>query len=211
MVASVKLFRRDSDAAKSAVDTVEPDPAEVAAELRRGETAAKGRPTPKRREAQARKAGPVAPPPTNRREAMRRVREQNAEKRAEQRAGQARGDQRFLPLRDQGPARKLVRDIVDTRRNIASIFLFVALLVILGYFIPDPRIQSYTVLAWTILFFVIVFDSFRLGRTISRNVKERVPDHPERMRTLIWYGISRSTMIRKWRYPKAQLRIGDTY
>jgi hypothetical protein len=28
------------------------------------------------------------------------------------------------------------------------------------------------------------------------------------MRTLIWYGVSRATMIRRWRFPKPQVELG---
>jgi hypothetical protein len=36
-------------------------------------------------------------------------------------------------------------------------------------------------------------------------VTERFPDHPESMRSLVWYGVSRATMVRRWRFPKAQI------
>ena len=39
------------------------------------------------------------------------------------RAGAARGDDAYLPARDRGPVRKLVRDVVDSRRNVGSFFL----------------------------------------------------------------------------------------
>lgn len=205
----MKLFGKDKSA------TATSDSSDVATEAADsegtspGQTAGKGRPTPKRRDAQPRRSGPVAPPPQTRREAMKRMRTQSADKRAVVRDAQLRGDERYLPKRDAGPVRKLVRDIVDTRRNVASIFMFVALIVILGYFIPDPRVQSYTVLFWMLVFLAIIFDSIRLGRTISKLVKERFPKHEDRMRSLVWYGISRSTMIRKWRFPKATKKLGD--
>ena len=28
------------------------------------------------------------------------------------------------------------------------------------------------------------------------------------MRSLIWYGVSRATMIRRWRFPKPQVALG---
>jgi hypothetical protein len=37
---------------------------------------------------------------------------------------------------------------------------------------------------------------------------ERFPDTKVRMRSLTWYGISRSTMIRRWRFPKAEVGLG---
>ncbi|GAB3351225.1 DUF3043 domain-containing protein [Modestobacter lapidis] len=171
----------------------------------------KGRPTPRRAEAQGRRQGPPPPPPTTRREAYKRSREQQLAARGSQRAAVLSGDESALPVRDRGPARRLVRDIVDTRRNAGSAFLIVAALVLLGYFIPSPTVQSYTVFVWFAFFIVILADSFVLGRKISRVLAERQPDHKEKTRTLVWYGVSRATMVRRWRFPKPQLGPNDQY
>jgi cation transport ATPase len=168
----------------------------------------KGRPTPKRNEAQGRRSGPVPPPPTTRKEAYKRTREQQAAGRGSARAAAARGDESALPARDRGPRRRLVRDIVDSRRNAGSFFLVVAALVLVGYFIPNPAVQGYTVYVWFAFFLVIIADSVVLGRRIKKAVNERFPDHPESMRTLIWYGVSRATMVRRWRFPKPQVALG---
>ncbi|HEV7870007.1 MAG TPA: DUF3043 domain-containing protein [Modestobacter sp.] len=170
--------------------------------------AGKGRPTPKRNEAQGRRSGPVPPPPTTRKEAYKRTREQQAAGRGSAREAAARGDESALPARDRGPRRRLVRNIVDARRNAGSFFLVVAALVLIGYFIPNPSVQGYTVYVWFAFFLVIIADSIILGRRIKRTVNERFPDHPESMRTLIWYGVSRATMIRRWRFPKPQVALG---
>jgi cation transport ATPase len=191
-------------------DPPTPDPATAARP--HGATAVgmgKGRPTPKRTEAQGRRSGPVPPPPTTRKEAYKRMREQQATGRGSAREAAARGEESALPARDRGPRRRLVRDIVDARRNAGSLFLVVAALVLLGYFIPNTAVQSYTVFVWFAFFLVIIADSVVLGRRIKRIVTERFPDHPESMRSLIWYGVSRATMIRRWRFPKPQVALGD--
>jgi cation transport ATPase len=168
----------------------------------------KGRPTPKRHEAQGRRPGPPPPPPTTRKEAYQRTRQQQALRRTEARAGTARGDETSLPARDRGPVRRLVRDVVDARRNAGSFFLLVAALVLVGYFIPNPAVQSYTVFVWFAFFLLIAVDSVFLGRRIKKKVLERFPDQPHRMKGLVWYGISRATMIRRWRFPKPQVALG---
>ena len=170
--------------------------------------AGKGRPTPKRSEAQGRRPGPPPPPPTTRKEAYKRMREQQASGRGSAREAAARGDDSALPARDRGPVRRLVRDVVDARRNAGSLFLVVAALVLIGYFIPNRAVQSYTVFVWFAFFLVIIADSFVLGRRIKRIVLERFPNHKESMRSLIWYGVSRATMIRRWRFPKPQVALG---
>lgn len=168
----------------------------------------KGRPTPKRHEAQGRRPGPPPPPPTTRKEAYRRQREQQAATRGATRAAAARGDDSYLPVRDRGPVRKLVRDVVDARRNAGSFFLLVAGLVLIGYFVPSAQFQSYTVSIWLVFFLLIIVDSVFLGRRIKKTVLERFPGQDHRMKSLVWYGITRATMVRRWRFPKPEVALG---
>jgi hypothetical protein len=169
----------------------------------------KGRPTPKRNEAQGRRQGPPPPPPTTRKEAYRRMRETQAANRGSNRAAAARGEEAFLPARDRGPERRLVRNVVDSRRNVASIFLIVVVLMLVAQFTPSLAVKSYTFAAWFGFFVLIAIDSFVLARRIRRAVTERFPDTNVPMRRLGWYGISRSTMIRRWRFPKPEVAIGS--
>ncbi|MDQ4037520.1 MAG: DUF3043 domain-containing protein [Actinomycetota bacterium] len=189
----------DQDTEQRRVEETQLEPAAVG----------KGRPTPKRRDAQGRRSGPPPPPPTTRKEAYRRMRETQASGRKNSRAAASAGVESALPRRDQGPARKLVRNIVDSRRNIGSVFLLIAALVLVGYFIPDTRVRSYTVLLWMAFFVAIIVDSIFLGRRIKRTVAERLPDAPESNRALIWYGVTRATMVRRWRFPKPAVSVGD--
>jgi len=167
----------------------------------------KGRPTPRRSEAQGRRPGPPPPPPTTRKEAYKRQREQNAANRGSAREAAARGDESALPVRDRGPAKRLVRDLVDARRNAGSLFLIVAALVLVGYFIPNTAVQSYTVYIWFAFFLLIIADSVVLGRKIKKKLAERFPA-VTKTKGLIWYGISRATMVRRWRFPKPQVQLG---
>jgi hypothetical protein len=162
----------------------------------------KGRPTPKRNEAQGRRQGPPPPPPTTRKEAYKRMRETQATNRGTNRAAAARGEESALPARDRGPVRKLVRDVVDGRRNVGSLLLVVAVLLLVAEFTPSLAVKSYVFAAFTGLFLLFVLDSFVLSRKISRAVDERFPDHKERNGKLVWYGVSRSTMVRRFRFPK---------
>jgi hypothetical protein len=170
--------------------------------------AGKGRPTPKRSEAQGRRQGPPPPPPTTRREAYKRMREQQATRRAQTRLGAARGDDGFLPARDRGPVRKLVRDVVDSRRNIGSLFLAVAGVALIGTFVPSMLLRSYASFLLFGFFLLLIVDSFVLGRLIKRKVAERFPDGAQKNRGVVWYGITRATMIRRWRFPKPEVAVG---
>ncbi|GAB3876301.1 hypothetical protein GCM10029964_022720 [Kibdelosporangium lantanae] len=108
-------------------------------------TAGKGRPTPKRREAEARKRGPVAPAPKTTREAMRRNRGSKDDRRAqarERRELMMAGDDRYLMPRDRGPVKAYVRDLVDSRRNLLGLFMPLAIIVFVALFVPNPSSSS---------------------------------------------------------------------
>ena len=170
--------------------------------------AGKGRPTPKRSEAQGRRAGPPPPPPTTRKEAYTRMRARQASTRPETRAGMARGDDNYLPARDRGPVRKYVRDVVDSRRNVGSFFLVIAAVALIGTIAPSPIVKNYASLLLFGFFLVMIVDSVVLSRRIKRKVAERFPKDDSSSRGLSWYGISRSTMIRRWRFPKPDVTLG---
>jgi hypothetical protein len=169
----------------------------------------KGRPTPKRRESQRRRTGPVAPPPRTRREAYRRMKDQSAIRRVEAKEGIRSGDQKYLPARDRGPARALVRDLVDSRRNAGGLFLLIAAAVFVGYLVPNPQVRALTVSLWMAVFALLVIDSIILGRRIRRLVRQRFPDSQERTGLLVWYGVTRATMIRRWRMPSPRVKVGE--
>jgi hypothetical protein len=168
--------------------------------------AGKGRPTPKRNEAQGRRPGPPPPPPTTRKEAYKRMRQNQATGRTTARQAAAAGNEAYLPRRDQGPVKKLVRDVVDARRNVGSLFLVVAGVAVIGTIAPNLTLRSYASFLLMLFFLVFIVDSVLLSRRIKRAVAERLPKESPKGAT--WYGISRSTMIRRWRFPKPQVQIG---
>ena len=162
----------------------------------------KGRPTPKRSEAQGRRQGPPPPPPTTRKEAYRRMRENQAANRGSTRAAAARGDDSALPARDRGPVRRLTRQVVDSRRNVGSLFLVVAGVAVIGTLAPNVVLRSYASLLLMLFFLVFIGDSVLLSRKIKQTIAEKLPK--ENPKGAVWYGISRSTMIRRWRFPKPE-------
>ena len=172
-------------------------------------SAGKGRPTPRRREAQKRRTGPVAPPPKTRREAYKRMREQGSGRRAELREGMRNGDERYLTPRDRGPERRLVRDVVDSRRNAGPLFLFTAVVYFVGLIVPNVQFKALVTSLWLTVLLLVIVDSVILGFRIRRAVRQRFPKTEQRMRSLVFYGISRATMIRRWRAPKPQVAVGQ--
>lgn len=177
------------------------------ADVRR--VAPKGRPTPKRREAQQRRAAVAQPAPRNRREASARSRDEARRRREERRAGMARGEDKYLPARDRGPVRRYARDIVDSRRSPLSFLLGLTLVMLVLTLLPNRRIQSVAFAVYLAALLVLLFDALVLGRLITKRVRARFPDHTERTFRLAAYAVSRATQFRRIRVPKPQVNVGE--
>lgn len=182
-------------------------------------TAAKGRPTPKRREAEGRRRGPVQPPPRTTREAIRRSRGNKADRkelsakrrelRVEQRQRMMAGDDRYLPAKEQGPVKAYVRDLIDSRRHLLGLFMPLALLVFVALLYPSRAIQSYMTLLCMVFLVAMIVEGVLNGRRLTRLARERFPKENIRGRALGWYAFIRASQIRRLRIPKPRVRPGD--
>jgi hypothetical protein len=166
----------------------------------------KGRPTPKRSE-KVRRTGPVAPPPLTRKEAAQRRKEEMRQSRQRIRKGAAAGDERYLSKRDAGPVRKLVRDVVDSRRNAAVLLLPVALFLVLANLTRNAFVLELALFLWLAGLVYVGLDLALLAGTLRRRVKREFPG--ERSRGHVAYGMLRSSVFRRWRMPAAVVRPGE--
>lgn len=172
-----------------------------------GKVGGKGRPTPKRSEAEKRRRQPITAP-KNRKEAYRKVRQDQAKNRVKAKQGMARGDDRYLPKRDQGPARRLVRDYVDSRRTFAEFFMYITLLVLVASMVLAPALKGPAMsLVYPVLLVLIVGESLMLARRIRKLVNERLPG--ESTKGLGFYAATRAMQIRRFRMPQPQLKPGQ--
>ncbi|MGZ4552271.1 MAG: DUF3043 domain-containing protein [Mycobacteriaceae bacterium] len=200
----MKLLRRRTTDADTSAGTSAPPPEPAVG---------KGRPTPTRREAESRRRGPVAPPPTTQREAYKRskatqgAKPQRRKANTERRERMMAGDDQYVLARDRGPARALVRDVVDARRNITGLFMPLALLVVLSFLYPP--IQGAVALAMFAMMLVMAIEGIFLARLVSRRVHERFPDEAAGTVKLGWYAFIRASQIRKLRAPRPQVKPGD--
>ena len=159
----------------------------------------KGRPTPKRSEKQ-RRTGPVAPPPRTRKEAAQRRKQEVKAARGTARERSAAGDERYLVKRDAGPVRKLVRDIVDGRRNAGVLVLPVAVLLVVSSVIGIRVVQAVVTTLWLATLLAVMVDVVVLTVLIRRRIREQHPD-TGRLGGHVAYGLLRSTVMRRWRMP----------
>ena len=177
-------------------------------------TAGKGRPTPKRREAEGRRRGPAPEPPRTQREAAKLARanrpdkEQRRREMETRRAGMARGDDRYLPARDRGPVRGYIRDVVDSRPHLMGLFMPLALIVVVSAFVPVPAFQRYMSMFSLVMLMVMVAEGTYLGLTITRKARTKFPDEQIGGLGTGWYAFTRATQPRRIRIPKPRVERG---
>jgi hypothetical protein len=194
------------------------------AELAKGQTARKGRPTPKRTEAEGRRRGPVPPPPRTHREAARRNRELRPKLTREERAKETNtrrermmaGDDAYLLPKDRGPVKAFVRDVIDSRRNFMGLFMPMAILVLVSYFVQlaTPAVglllQEYVMLACLVFLLAMVVEAIMLGRLAARQAQAKFPKENIRPLSIIWYTFTRASQVRRLRVPRPRVRPGET-
>jgi Protein of unknown function (DUF3043) len=166
---------------------------------------AKGRPTPKRREAEKQRRA-SARVPKNRKEAARQARAKAREQRLRNRQGLLSGDERYLPARDRGPIRGFTRDFVDARRSVAEFFLPAALIVFLLNFVRSPRLLFFVTLFWLVMILAMIIDSTLMVRRLKARLRDRYPG--AELRGVGPYSLMRSTQIRRLRLPKPRVKPG---
>jgi hypothetical protein len=164
----------------------------------------KGRPTPKRKEAESkRKVSSLAPIVTK--DQKRASKALAREDRVAQRAAYLRGDESALPARDRGPARRFVRNYVDSRRSTGEYFLPTIFVVLVFTLIQNQIIQiGAIVLMYAMLLFAVI-DGIFLSRKIRKAVQEQFPG--TETKGLGMYAWLRSTQMRRLRAPHPQVTV----
>ena len=198
--------------AENPADETPPDEADQVEVVSRAYTQPKGRPTPKRREATGVRRGPVPPPPTTQREAMKRSRGNKADRRtaaAERRERMAAGDEKYLLPRDRGPVRAYVRNVVDSRRHLIGLFMPLAVLVLVAMVAPVPAVQLYAAPGTVVILLLMIVEGILLARTVTKRVRAKFPEATDRTLALGWYSFVRASQIRKLRIPKPVVKPGD--
>jgi hypothetical protein len=172
-----------------------------------GAPVGKGRPTPRRSEAEAARRRPLVGAARG----STRTRDRESRREAWQRTQEAyrTEDQRYLPLRDRGPIRRLVRDVVDCRRNAGEYFLPAALIVLFLGVLPFPIAQLVSAVAMYTILGVVLLDSFLVFRRAKAAVRERFGEKGSTERGVGTYALSRALQMRRMRRPVPQVKPGQ--
>ncbi len=168
----------------------------------------KGRPTPKRKEAEAaRKVSSLSPASTK--EEKKRAKDAARASRIAARAAYMRGEESALPARDKGPVKKFVRNYVDARKSIGEYFLPIIFVVLFLTLIPSPIFQIGSIIIMYGVLLVSVVDGILLSRKLKAVVSAKFPG--TELKGIGMYGWLRSTQMRRMRSPKPQIKVGDSF
>jgi len=210
----MRVFRRRSagatdGTAQDSPGAQSPDgPAEVK-QPRSPAEAAKGRPTPKRSEAERNRRQPI----TGSRGATT---PRTPEDKAKSRTDRARryeamkaGEAWALNPRDRGPARALARDYIDSKRRISEYYMYLLIVLLAAIFVRSKVVQDYVSPLVLVLVVIILIDAQFIRYRLRRLVSERLPG--ESTRGLTMYAVMRALQIRRFRVPAPRVHPGDEF
>ena len=173
---------------------------------------AKGRPTPKRSEAERGRRQGITGTPGRRRTARggsargRAGRAVTKEDRIRRNEAMRRGEEWALPARDRGPVKALARDYVDSHRRLSEYYMYVMIAVILLLFIRNPTVQRYAEPVALLLIVFVAVDAFILRNGLRKLAAQRLPGQSTRGVTM--YAVFRALQIRRFRVPPPRVGPG---
>ena len=201
------MFRRRSDSSQAAAEADQVD--EVSDQPVR--QAGKGRPTPKRSEAERRRRQPYAAPPTDRRAAAAQDRQHRRTEQRRKMDAMRRGEEWALPARDRGPVRALARDYIDSRRLVVSEYILFGVfgLILVVFLLGASKNGSVVLYIELAIVAVIGLEAFYHGTVVRRLARQRFPGQPAN--GLVWYVAKRSIRLRSTRIPPARVGRGQAF
>jgi hypothetical protein len=204
------VFRRRSTATQDAPAEGAPGAGETAGSAgapagRAAVSASKGRPTPKRSEAERRRRYNA---PGDRKEAARQGRGRDREARARKTAAMRRGEEWALPAKDKGPVRALARDFVDSKRRLSEFYMYGLVVLLFLLFLRNTVMSTVLPVVLIALVVIMVTEGFFVGRRITALAGERFPG--ESTRGIKMYAAMRALQIRQLRFPKPRVKPGTS-
>ena len=193
--------------AEDAADTPEDGASPAAPVNRSAVTAGKGKPTPKRSEAERRRR-PVSAP-GDRKEANRQYRDRQRQERVRRQQGMQRGEQWAMPPRDRGPVKALARDYVDSRRRLSEFYMYGLLVLLVLLFVRSAIVQSIVPVLVMVAVLIMLGEGIFIGRQVRALAEKRLPG--ESTQGVRLYAAMRALQIRQLRMPKPRIKPGQSF
>ena len=213
------MFRRNSGGATEgkAADSEAEQSQGAPAKDKPAAQAGKGRPTPKRSEAERNRYQSITGSTTSGRGASsggasgrKLTPEEKAKARSDRdrrTTAMRRGEEWALGPRDRGPIRKLARDYVDAHRRPSEYYMYVLLLLLVALLSRNATLNTYVSPLVLVLIVIVVVDGYLIRRALSKLAAERYPGESTRGMTM--YAVMRALQIRRFRMPAPRLKPGD--
>jgi hypothetical protein len=199
------VFRRRDAGAGGAVDEADGAGSGTTETGSNAVTPAKGRPTPKRSEAERRRRQPYSAP-ANRKAAAGQSRGRDKADRARKYEAMKRGEEWAMPLRDKGPVKALTRDYVDSRRRISEFYMYILVLLFVLLLFKNAATAAIVYPVVLLLVVVMGVEGMMTSRGVKKLAAQRFP--AESTRGITRYAIMRSLQIRKLRVPAPRVGPG---
>jgi Protein of unknown function (DUF3043) len=199
------VFRRRNAATEDAPAEATADDAQAEAAAARGAvTAGKGRPTPKRSEAEKRRRYQLAP--EDRKAAAKQARGRDRSERTRKTEAMRRGEEWALPAKDKGPVRALARDYVDSKRRFSEFYMYGLVVLLFLLFLHSTVVQTVLPLVLIVMVLIMAGEGFWIGSRVAKLAAERYPG--QSTRGIKMYSGMRALQIRQLRFPKPRVKPG---
>jgi Protein of unknown function (DUF3043) len=219
----MRVFRRSSaGATEGQAQGSEPAQApEAPAKSKAPAQTGKGRPTPKRSEAEANRYRSLSGTTTsgrNRSSTAAPSRKLTPDEKSRVRSDRSkqvqamrRGEEWALQPRDRGPMKKLARDYVDAHRRPSEFYMYALIVLVISLVAGKAHKALNSDLQFLLLAIiaVIIVDALLLRRSINKLAKDRLPG--ESTRGITFYAIMRALQLRRFRTPAPRIKPGDSF
>jgi len=219
----MRVFRRNSAGASGSTAEGAQDPAtqsqEAPAKNRPAAQAGKGRPTPKRSEAERGRYQSITGSTTSGRGPStgsgpkgKMTPEDKARARSDRdkrMTAMRRGEEWALGPRDRGPIKKLARDYVDSHRRPSEYYMYVLIILLVALLSRNKALNTYVSPLVLVLIVVVVIDAYLIRRALYKLAAEYYPN--ESTRGMTTYAVMRALQIRRFRTPAPRLKPGDEF
>ena len=217
----MRVFRRSNAGAS---DSTEEDSStgqsqDATAKSKPPAQAGKGRPTPKRSEAERTRYKSITGSTTSGRGPTsgsaprgKMTPDDKARARSERdrrMAAMKRGEDWALGPRDRGPIKKLARDYVDSHRRPSEYYMYVLVVLLVALLSRSAVLNTYVSPLVLVLIVVVAVDGYLIRRALHRLAAERYPG--ESTRGVTTYAVMRALQIRRFRMPAPRLKPGDKF
>ena len=196
----------DSTGAAANAEPANGAPVRPGGAVRPNVTVGKGRPTPKRSEAERRRRFGSAP--ADRKAAASQSKTRTRAERVRKTEAMRRGEEWALPAKDKGSVKALARDYVDSKRRLSEFYMYGLVVLLFLLFFRSHLVQTLLPPILLVMVLIMVGEGYLIGRKLKALAAERFPG--QSTRGLRMYAGMRALQIRKLRFPKPRVKAGDT-